>query len=398
MPPYIQSSIYTNESRFDISSIHPESKKPGSYTQVPYCRRANSEQASRLGPGSYEPAPGNFSPTVLQRKASGPGWKRELETKRLSQMPHFLFKETQERNRLLKQSLGPGSYNIKSFSELLEEKPSSERGVCSTRDVRFKDSQKVCYPGPGTYGIPHRLIEDRATKSASNKGLMEGGTAIRQVPKTAGSGLGPGTYKVESCIDETLEKVVGKRGPYDLFSGSRDQPVYGHIGSQVKMESEPGQYKMKSFTEEWESEHKKKRGFLGRIAQYPNVSAERLCCSSLVHCPRPANSPGPGYYDVKSSFPQKTGSNVAFLCSAKRFERKSCRLLSGSAHPVGVGRYDITKELHGKTTTCYMMPFLSKTGRYFATPMRGAVLQERIRYKNRHTPAVRSAILHPASA
>ena len=30
-------------SRFDISGVHPQSRMPGTYTQVPYCKKATSE-------------------------------------------------------------------------------------------------------------------------------------------------------------------------------------------------------------------------------------------------------------------------------------------------------------------------------------------------------------------
>ena len=29
--------------RFDISGVHPQSRMPGTYTQVPYCKKATSE-------------------------------------------------------------------------------------------------------------------------------------------------------------------------------------------------------------------------------------------------------------------------------------------------------------------------------------------------------------------
>ncbi|XP_063283335.1 ciliary microtubule-associated protein 2 [Pelobates fuscus] len=383
----------SQSARFDVSAIHPDNKKPGTYTEVPYCRKATSEEVRRLGPGTYEAAPGDFSPLVLQRKAAGPGWKREEETKRLSQMPHFLFKETLERNHLLRQSLGPGRYNMKSFVEILEEKPASELGVCSTRETRFKEDQKICNPGPGTYGNPYKLTEERAAKSASSKGLMENEKTINRLPQSAGSGLGPGTYNVKNFVAESLKHRAGKRGLYDLSISSRDQLIYGHFGSQHSLklkEYEPGQYPKTSFTEELGSGYKKKHGTFGKIAQYPEVPTERMCRSTLAHCPRPSKSPGPGFYDVKPSFTPRPETGVPFLCSAKRFERKSCSLLSGNMNPVGVGRYDITKELHGKTATCFRAPFLSKSGRSFGNPTRYKFLEERMQPKNIHTATVRS--------
>nr|DBA17971.1 TPA: hypothetical protein GDO54_016273 [Pyxicephalus adspersus] len=324
--------------RFDVSAVHPTFKKPGTYTQVSYCRRATSEQGRRLGPGTYEPAPGDFSAIVLERKASAPGWKRALETEKLTEMPHLLYRETWERNHLLKQNLGPGRYNIKTFTDLMEEKPSSVRGVCSTREVRFKENIKDCFPGPGSYGKggnPYSMIEERATKSASSKGIMDSKASTCDSASTD-SKPGPGTYNMKNSIDETLKHVVGKRGPYDLFTGSRSQPIpYGYFATP--------------------------------------------------------DSPGPGSYDTKPLFATVRQSSAPFLTSAKRFEKKSCRLLFGSSNPVGVGRYDISKPPRGKTATTYRTSFLSKTGRYLSNPQRDKVLQERI--QKSHTPSAGGRLL-----
>ncbi|KAM5149098.1 ciliary microtubule-associated protein 2 [Mantella aurantiaca] len=368
--------------RFDVSSVHPVHKKPGTYTQVAYCRRANSEQGRRLGPGTYEPPPGDFSASVLERKASFPGWKRAEETEKLTEMPHVLYRQTWERNRLMKQLLGPGRYNIKSFTDLMEEKPSSVRGACSTREVRFKENIKDCFPGPGTYGKggnPYSVIEERATKSASSKGIMDSEASKCNSSANTGSDLGPGTYNVKNSTDEVFKRVVGKRGPYDVFTGLRSQPIpYGYFATPKRTPSEPGQYKVKSFIEELEGEQKMKHGKFGKISQYPKVPTERIFCSSLTHWPRPVDSPGPGSYDTNPLFASVRQSSAPFLTSAKRFEKRSCRLLFGSSNPVGVGRYDINKPPRGKTATSYRTSFLSKTGRYLSNPQRDKVLQERI--------------------
>ena len=44
---------------------------------------------------------------------------------------------------LQKKLLGPGTYEIKDFVELLDSKPGSVRGVCETRDRRFSTVGKV---------------------------------------------------------------------------------------------------------------------------------------------------------------------------------------------------------------------------------------------------------------
>ena len=32
--------------RFDVSGVHPQNKTPGTYTEVPYCKKATSKEVS----------------------------------------------------------------------------------------------------------------------------------------------------------------------------------------------------------------------------------------------------------------------------------------------------------------------------------------------------------------
>lgn len=49
-----------------------------------------------------------------------------------------------------------------------------------------------------------------------------------------GSGLAPCTYSLKSSTEEFLERSMGTRGFYDIFSGDRNKPLaYGHYSVQV---------------------------------------------------------------------------------------------------------------------------------------------------------------------
>lgn len=43
--------------------------------------------------------------------------------------------------QIQKTKVGPGTYRIASFTEELEKKPGSLRGICETREKRFKDGK-----------------------------------------------------------------------------------------------------------------------------------------------------------------------------------------------------------------------------------------------------------------
>jgi len=40
-----------------------------------------------------------------------------------------------------------------------------------------------------------------------------------------GSHLCPGQYEMKSFTDEMEARVISKRGPYDLFTGERNKPI-----------------------------------------------------------------------------------------------------------------------------------------------------------------------------
>ena len=118
-----------------------------------------------------------------------------------------------------------------------------------------------CFPGPGTYGPrgnPYICLEERDKQSASTRGLMDSRTAKCALPAAVaspapcpgdtrvgwpcptaersprclsppclqGSGLGPGTYHLQSSIDEGLRRAGGP-GPCQPFSGDRSKPAGG---------------------------------------------------------------------------------------------------------------------------------------------------------------------------
>ena len=230
----------TQSARFDVSGIHPKSKTPGTLTQTSYSKNGSSS----LGPGCYDVDYGGFSSKCVEERASGPGWARGYEVSRMAALPHLLHKEQWELKRLLKRKLGPGSYEIKDFLEVADEKPCSTRGIIQTREVRFREKLTRNTPGPGTYGeggIPHAATEQKDKKSASTVGLLDSGcSAARSLPMV-GSQLGPGSYNFDSSTEQMSKKVTSLRGPYDLFSADRNKPMKtGHFAAPPHTNLGPG--------------------------------------------------------------------------------------------------------------------------------------------------------------
>ncbi|KAL8610591.1 hypothetical protein ACOMHN_006310 [Nucella lapillus] len=162
--------------RFDVSGMHPKSKKPGAFTEIPYDSKWTEEKMRLRGPGMYQPDLQGFHPLAVEMRAEGPGWAREQEIETEAAMPHLLHRELFEQRRELKRRVGPGSYDFRDFIQNLASKPKSVLGICEPRSGRFGRITYSITPGPGTYGkngVPHTLLEEKNRQSTSTKGMLE---------------------------------------------------------------------------------------------------------------------------------------------------------------------------------------------------------------------------------
>uniref|UniRef100_A0A8B9P4C0 Lymphocyte expansion molecule n=1 Tax=Apteryx owenii TaxID=8824 RepID=A0A8B9P4C0_APTOW len=300
------------------------------------------------------------------------GWAEAEKGSRHSQTPRFPFGGTMKRHKRA-ETLGPGTYGIKDF--LQEKRPSSLRGVCDTRERRFRDVLRDCYPGPGTYGDPYARCKESATRSASSPGKRHppprrcGGPRPRCRP--CRPRLAPAAYNPPNSIEELLGRAVSIRGPYELLSGDRPEPAgWGQRWKGAEL-SAGG---VKSFLEELASRDSKKKGRFRTVPREPGRPAERIFWATLSQRPRDALAAGPGSYDPKPIERSEYFSQPPFWSSAKRFDRKSCCLFAGTENPVGVGRYNITKHEKYPRKIRYQSLYQCETRRYLSDLERDAYL------------------------
>ncbi|XP_009883114.1 PREDICTED: uncharacterized protein C1orf177 homolog [Charadrius vociferus] len=289
-------------------------------------------------------------------KPSASGWAR---AEKGCQLPHFQSKEIMKRNKLQQERLGPGTYNIRDF--LQETRPSSVRGICDTREQRFRDGRRDCFPGPGTYdpqGNPYTHFEERNKHSASTRGLMDSRTAKCALPPALGSGLGPGTYNL---------RLGGQRRGTELSTDT-----------------------VKGFLDKLTSRENKKKGCFSTLPRNPGCPTERIFWATLSQCPREAWAVGPGSYNPKPVGRSACSSQPPFWSSAKRFDTKSYRLFTGNEqhqqhaaepvqNPVGVGRYDITEHEKYPRKMRYQSLYRCDAQRYLSNLKRDAYLLERLK-------------------
>jgi len=344
-------------------------------------RFSRSVVTDRVGPGAYDTDVGAFDSFSVERRASGPGWARAYETSHMIALPYLLNKEEWQRKLELKRGLGPGSYDAK---DVVADKNFS-RGLLDAREPRFRESKVSITPGPGTYGkhgVPHTLLEEKSQEACGRVGLLDcGGPSGRNMPNL-GSRLGPGTYKLHGSIDELMQKKVGTRGPYDVFSADRSKPIKtGHLAQQTSYNLGPGQYSLKSYIDELSSHQNYKGGF-GRGAQYPVPPIDRIIVSNLNLNPRTPSEPGPGHYEPVDPTTQRQSHIVsapAFLSSTERMDRMAIKFFTANFNAVGAGRYDVEKSEKHDVNGC-QSAFKSKTGRPSGIHLR--LLQERLRPQN----------------
>jgi len=380
--------------RFEVCGIHPEKKYPGTFVQVCYDKKSMAEENRRLGPGSYNIAIGGFHHDSVKTRSSGPGWKHAYEAENQAKMPHLLNREQFEKQKKLKENLGPGTYNSKDMWQELDAQPRSIYGICSTREERFAPTSRdpprsFVIPGPGTYGqggIPGKVLEDKENERTSTVVMHASGEKPRVLPQV-GCDLGPGQYEYKSFTTNLMEKVTSKRGPYDLFTGSRSKPVSsGYFAQPSRMNLGPGQYPTTSFTDKWKDPYWQKKGKFGKQGQYPDHPTERIYCNTLSQCPRQRTDPGPGNYENVEPAPVNHLTKAGFNMSSERIDRRARMFFMGpaGANSCGVGRYDIDRVYGAYHKNGHGSSFKSKTQRYGSNGMasRDLMYQERIREKD----------------
>ncbi|NXG49493.1 LEXM protein, partial [Psilopogon haemacephalus] len=323
------------------------------------------------------------------------GRSRAQRVSWLSQLPLFQFKETKRKLKRQQERLGPGTYNIKDF--LQETRPCSLRGICDTREPRFRGGCRDCFPGPGTYGPrgnPYARLEEREKRSTGTRGLMDSRTPKSQSsPCLQGSGLGPGTYRLRGSMEERLRRAGACRRRTSSLRGALLRGAV--LLSRQKRDSEPKAVPVKGFVDELMLKENRKKGCFSTLPRSPGCPTERIFWATLSQCPRDKYAVGPGSYNPKPLGRSVCPNQPPFWSSAKRFNRKSYLIFTGNQNPVGVGHYDITKHEKALQKMRHQTLYPCEAQRYLSNLKRDAYLQERLKPVARNSWSLISARCRP---
>ncbi|XP_031352458.1 lymphocyte expansion molecule-like [Photinus pyralis] len=171
-----------------------------------------SKNRSNVGPGDYD----------LERppKQTGSGWKCKVETEEFSKNLGFRNAEVLEERRFRRTCGGPGCYDIPD-SVFARQSASCKKNVSFGVRARFPRESRAIIPPPGTYNVstPPERRQFSARPSFERDGFVN---RFKSADKPWTKPPNLYTPVDRGSLRALMDKVVSKRGPYDLFTGPRD--------------------------------------------------------------------------------------------------------------------------------------------------------------------------------
>lgn len=232
------------------------------------------------------------------------------------------------------------------------------RNVGFGRTPRFKSSI-VSYPGPGTYfktdpyKVPYGPHSTRPTFEREDPCRFKDTTNKWSLP--------PNIYRItdKDSIENKPKKVVSRRGPYQLFSGKRDEfSIHNHFAFS-RCSSRTWPIALPGCLEKY------KKGHFGEMnkTNMDNPPTNRIAVNNLGSCKRRKEDPGPASYDVGNPPIRTFDQNIYGFNSSNDKPPGYVRCVVWP----GVGRYNVKTLSCGLPGNGHRHVFLSKVGRTIGT-------------------------------
>ncbi|XP_076235391.1 uncharacterized protein LOC143179868 [Calliopsis andreniformis] len=119
--------------------------------------------------------------------------------------------------------------------------------------------------------------------------------------------------KHPDSIEAVLRKITGKRGPYDLFTGPRDDSTLRGYLARPRLEDR-GDWPKFLPGELDKLLHKSNyfKGLWTMCPRFPKVGGTRMMLQDLALCYKDPKHPGPGYYNPRSPRKPRTTKSYPF--------------------------------------------------------------------------------------
>ncbi|KAJ8737875.1 hypothetical protein PYW08_000470 [Mythimna loreyi] len=281
-------------------------------------------------------------------------WKYKNDLEEWSKNLGYRNQKILENRRWQKALLGPAWHEIRDIPAY----QAACMNVGFGRTALFKPSKQRA-PDPGTYYKAVPFKAPYGPHSVRPSFDREEPCRFKDPPSSKWS-LAPNRYSIldKEQIDQKSKKLVSIRGPYDLFTGKRDEStIKNHFSTSLKCTAATWPIALKGSLEKYKTSH---FGVLNKTNRNKPYRG-RMALVDLSMCPRKPKDPGPGHYDVGKAKPfvqYKYGFNSSY--------DKPPGYRRVIVWP-GVGRYKVTT---GRPESCPGIPgsghkhvFLSKIQR-----------------------------------
>ncbi|XP_043497173.1 lymphocyte expansion molecule-like [Polistes fuscatus] len=257
---------------------------------------------------SDAPSVGRYNILPIKSKGTAISWKKELETKQFSVSLGGRHLESRViQRKLMISGRGPGTHEIEQWPEnVLNKRCKSIRDDIGFGTARRFKTVYTETPGPGyTFKVhnPYYYLELNRLKGLSSLPTFEYDGLVprfREIQRDWSLPCNRYDVKDPRFLEAVLKKVTGKRGPYDLFTGPRDEStIKGYLGR--KMEDYLGW--PVSLPGEVEKLVHKSTYYKGRISncpRFPKINGTRMALKDINMCYKNPNDPGPGHYNPSS--------------------------------------------------------------------------------------------------
>lgn len=326
--------------RFGKITVHPDLDPSGLYVERP----------KGCDPCLYRPKLiQNVCEATHGKKIDKDPWRYKNELEEWAINLGYRNQKVLEKRRWDRSLLGPAWHDVQDLPKYDAACMNVGFGRTS-RQIPSKDM----VPGPGTY---YKAVPFKAPYGPhSTRPTFEREEPCRFLDTSPKWSLAPNRYTIidRDSIDQKSKKIVSLRGPYDLFTGKRDEStIKNHFNTSLKCSAATWPIALKGSLEKYKTSQFGKMNKTSRRQPYRGRSA----LVDLSMCPRRRADPGPAHYKVykPTVFEQnKYGFNSSY--------DKPPGYHKVVVWP-GVGRYRVAKISCGILGQGHRHVFLSKLGR-----------------------------------